>query len=88
MITQLLRASRPAEAGGWLGTGDDQSATPAMEMAEESFAQSMAAQGGLGLAALIVAGLEPQDQALQPAGQVSSAAGSSGQGGMDNGGAG
>ena len=43
--------------GGWLGTGGDESASSAMEYGQEVFAQSMASNGGLGLASLIAAGL-------------------------------
>lgn len=59
LITQLLRAAR-ADASGWLGAGDDQSASPAVEMAEEQLAASLSAQGGLGLARLIVGGLKTE----------------------------
>ncbi|MBL8228771.1 MAG: hypothetical protein JNL98_09855 [Bryobacterales bacterium] len=51
LITQLLRAGRTSE--GWMGSGEDQTAGPAIEMAEEYLAKSMAAQGGLGLARLM-----------------------------------
>jgi Rod binding domain-containing protein len=64
LITQLLRAAR-GDGDGWLGAGADQTAASAMELAEEQFAGALSAQGGLGLANLIVAGLE-RDQALQP----------------------
>jgi Rod binding domain-containing protein len=57
LITQLLRAAR-GESEGWLGSGEDQTASSAMELAEEQFAQALAARGGLGLANLIVSGLE------------------------------
>jgi hypothetical protein len=43
-------------SGGWMGTGDDQSADSAMELAEEQFAQALASRGGLGLSKLIVQG--------------------------------
>lgn len=51
LITQLLRAGRTGE--GWMGSGEDHTAGPAIEMAEEYLAKSMAAQGGLGLARLM-----------------------------------
>lgn len=57
LITQLLRAAR-GDSEGWLGAGEDQTAASAMELAEEQFAGALAAQGGLGLASLIVSGLE------------------------------
>ncbi|HSW49116.1 MAG TPA: hypothetical protein VLH09_03030 [Bryobacteraceae bacterium] len=57
LIRELLRAAR-GDSEGWLGAGEDQSAASAMGLAEEQFAGALAAQGGLGLASLIVAGLE------------------------------
>src|SRR5262249_4175522 len=55
LISQMLKSMRDSE-GGWMGTGDDDSASSAMEYAQESFAQSLASNGGLGLSALIVKG--------------------------------
>jgi Rod binding domain-containing protein len=53
LIAELLRMSHGDEHG-WLGTGQqDSTASSAMEYAEESLAQSIAAQGGLGLSGLI-----------------------------------
>lgn len=57
LIGQMLKSMRDSE-GGWMGTGDDQSTSSAMEYAQESFAQSLSAQGGLGLASMITKGLE------------------------------
>jgi peptidoglycan hydrolase FlgJ len=56
LISQLLKSMREA-GSGWLGTGDDSTSSSAMELAEEQFAQSLAAQGGLGLARLVAGGL-------------------------------
>ena len=52
LISQMMKSMHDSD-GGWLGTGDDNSASSAMEYAEESFAQAMAANGGLGLAGMI-----------------------------------
>jgi Rod binding domain-containing protein len=57
LVAQLLRAAR-GDGAGWLGTGEDHSSTPAMELAEEQLAAALAAQGGLGLARLIASGLK------------------------------
>jgi Rod binding domain-containing protein len=57
LITQLIRAAR-GDTEGWLGSGEDQAASSALELAEEQFAEALAAQGGLGLASLIVSGLQ------------------------------
>jgi peptidoglycan hydrolase FlgJ len=57
LIGQMLKSMRDSE-GGWLGTGEDDSSSSAMEYAQETFAQSLAASGGLGLASLVVKGLQ------------------------------
>jgi flagellar protein FlgJ len=57
LIGQMLKSMRDSE-GGWLGTGDDESASSAMEYAQENFAQSLASQGGFGLASLVAKGLQ------------------------------
>ena len=57
LIGQMLKSMRDSE-GGWLGTGADDASSSAMEYAQESFAQSLAASGGLGLASLVVKGLQ------------------------------
>jgi Rod binding domain-containing protein len=58
LLAQILKAVREAESQGWMGTGEDQANATDMELAEEQFAQALSAGGGLGLARLIVAGLE------------------------------
>ncbi len=57
LLAQILKSMREAGSGGWLGGGEDQAALPAMELAEEQFAQTLSAQGGLGLAKMIADGL-------------------------------
>ncbi len=57
LIGQMMKSMHDSE-GGWLGTGEDSSGSSAMEYAEESFAQSMAAQGGFGIASLVSKGLD------------------------------
>ena len=57
LIAYILRSMREAGTGGWLGGGEDQTAASAMALAEEQFAQALAAQGGLGLAGLIASDL-------------------------------
>ncbi len=58
MLGQILKASHDSSDGGWLGTGDDQAGSLAVEMAEQQFAQAMSAKGGLGIAKLVTSGLE------------------------------
>ena len=55
LIGQMLKGMRESE-GGWMGTGDDQSMSSAMEYAQEMFAQSLSAGGGLGLAKVVASG--------------------------------
>lgn len=62
LIGQLLKTSREAGDGGWLGTGDDQAGEIGMEVAEQQFAKMLAAGGGLGMAKTIEAGLKAQSQ--------------------------
>ena len=57
LISQLLKSTQEAGGAGWLGTGDDQAGAQALELAQEQFAQTLANQGGLGLARLVVSGL-------------------------------
>lgn len=56
LISQLLRSARGG-GDGWLGAGDDQSASALLEMAEDQLAQAMAGSGGMGLAQMVVRGL-------------------------------
>jgi len=58
LIGQMLKSMRDSE-GGWMGTGDDESSSSAMEYAQEMFAQSLSSNGGMGMANLIIRGLEP-----------------------------
>jgi peptidoglycan hydrolase FlgJ len=57
LIGQMMKSMNESE-GGWLGTGDDDSSSSAMEYGQEIFAQSMAQGGGLGLAKMIANGLQ------------------------------
>ena len=52
LITELLRLAH-GEEGGWLGTGEDSTASSAIGLAEESLAQTISASGGLGLSDLV-----------------------------------
>jgi len=53
VIGQMLKSAREASQGGWLGTGDDQTGQLALEMAEQGFAQALAARGGIGIAKMV-----------------------------------
>jgi flagellar protein FlgJ len=56
LIDQMMKSMRDSE-GGWMGTDEDDASSSAMEYAQEMFAQSMAAGGGLGLAKMVAKGL-------------------------------
>jgi Rod binding domain-containing protein len=53
LVGQILKSAHSEEGGGWLGAGEDQTAGPAMQMADEYFARAITAHGGLGLARMI-----------------------------------
>ena len=56
LIGQMMKSMHDAE-GGWLGDGEDESASSAMDYGREIFAQAMASNGGFGLASLVAKGL-------------------------------
>lgn len=62
LIGQMLKSMRDSE-GGWMGTDEDDASSSAMEYAQEMFAQSLTAGGGLGLANLVAKGLIPPSNA-------------------------
>jgi Rod binding domain-containing protein len=57
LMGQIQRSARQ-NGSGWLGGGEDSSAECATDYAEQQFAAVLAQHGGLGLADLIVKGLE------------------------------
>jgi peptidoglycan hydrolase FlgJ len=59
LIGQMLKSMKDSQ-GGWFGAGEDEASSSAMEYAQEMFAQSLSANGGLGIAKLVVAGLKPE----------------------------
>jgi Rod binding domain-containing protein len=56
LMGQMLRSARES-GGSWFGGGEDEAASSAIGMAEEHLAQTIAAQGGLGLSGIIEQGL-------------------------------
>jgi flagellar protein FlgJ len=66
LIGQVLK-SMHEEGTGWLGTGEDQTASSAMGLADEYLAQSMSKGGGLGLAKSISAGFDHRVNNSTPA---------------------
>ena len=59
MIGQILKAAHGSESAGWLGTGeDDDSSSTAIQMAEEYLGQAIAKGGGLGIAKMVIQGID------------------------------
>lgn len=58
MIEEMLRSARESGSGAFSGTEEDQTGSTMSDMAQQQFAQALAARGGFGLAKLVVAGLE------------------------------
>lgn len=59
LIGQVLKSTHEDGEGGWLGTGEDQTASSAMSLADEYLAQAISQHGGLGLAEMIARRLDP-----------------------------
>ncbi|MGH9664538.1 MAG: hypothetical protein ACRD9L_08965 [Bryobacteraceae bacterium] len=57
MIGQMLKSAQDGDSSEFMGTDEDQSGSSLLEMAQQQFAQAMAAQGGLGLAKMVSQGL-------------------------------
>lgn len=57
LIGQMLRSAHES-GGSWFGGGEDEASSSVVGMAEEQLAQTLAAQGGLGLSRLIEQGIE------------------------------
>lgn len=56
LITQMLQSSRASGSGGLLGDTQDQNST-LLELGEQQLAQALASNGGLGIAKMVVSGL-------------------------------
>jgi flagellar protein FlgJ len=53
VVGQVLKAAREASQGGWLGGDSDETGELTLEMAEQGFAQALAARGAMGIAKLV-----------------------------------
>jgi Rod binding domain-containing protein len=71
IMGQVLKAAREASDGGWLGTGEDQTGELALEMAEQGFAQALAARGTLGIAKLVTSKLKRDETKAASSGRSS-----------------
>jgi Rod binding domain-containing protein len=59
LIGQVLKSMHEDGEDGWLGSGEDQTASTAMSLADEYLAQAISKHGGLGLAEMIARRLDP-----------------------------
>jgi peptidoglycan hydrolase FlgJ len=59
LIGQVFKSMHEDGEEGWLGSGEDQTASSAMGLADEYLAQAISKRGGLGLAAMIDRQLSP-----------------------------
>jgi Rod binding domain-containing protein len=57
VLSQLLKSARESSPGGLMGDGGDQASSTLSGLADEHFAQALAARGGLGLASIVSKGL-------------------------------
>lgn len=57
LIGEVLKSAREADGSGWMGTDDDEAGSNLMQLSEQQLAQTLAVNGGLGLAKMISAGL-------------------------------
>jgi Rod binding domain-containing protein len=53
LIEQMLQSARAGGSGGWMNESEDESGSALSELAEQQFAQALAANGGIGLAKLV-----------------------------------
>jgi Rod binding domain-containing protein len=58
LIGQVLKSVHEDGESGWLGSGEDQTASSAMSLADEYLAQAISRHGGLGLAKMIARQLD------------------------------
>jgi flagellar protein FlgJ len=59
LIAQMLKSARKTDSGGWSGESDP-STSSLMEMGEQQLADMLGAQGGLGIAQMVVKQLAPK----------------------------
>ncbi|HEX8984046.1 MAG TPA: hypothetical protein VF767_01390 [Bryobacteraceae bacterium] len=58
LMAQMLKDMRASSGSGWMGAGEeDQSSSCMLDLAEEHLSQTLASQGGLGLAKMMIAGV-------------------------------
>jgi Rod binding domain-containing protein len=68
---QVLKSVRDASQGGWLGNEDDQTGELTLEMAEQAFAQALAARGSFGIAKIVTGSLDRGQAKTASSGRMS-----------------
>ena len=58
LIGQMMKSMRESSSGGWMGESGDSSSMSILELADEQLERVLAARGGLGIARLVVQGLQ------------------------------
>jgi Rod binding domain-containing protein len=69
---QVLKSVRDASQGGWLGNDADQTGELTLEMAEQAFAQALAARGSFGIAKIVTGSLDRGQSKSASSGPASS----------------
>lgn len=59
LLSEMLKSVRESGSGDWMGNSEDESGSSLSEIAQEQFAQALAASGGLGFAKMVTAQLAP-----------------------------
>jgi Rod binding domain-containing protein len=62
LVGEMLKSMHDADSG-WMGTGDDSTSGPVMQMADEQFASALTNSGGLGLTSMVARGLAQESGA-------------------------
>ena len=60
LVSQMLKSTREASAGGWSGSSEDHAGDSMIDMAEQQISKLLTAGSGLGLAKMVVQGLSQQ----------------------------
>lgn len=57
LMGEVLKSARESDGSGWMATDEDDAGSILSEVSEQQLSQALAADGGLGLAKTIAAGL-------------------------------
>ncbi len=65
LIAEMLRSAHEASPGGLDGDDEDSQSSTLFDLAAEQFAQTMAKQGGFGIARVVTSSLAPKNENAQ-----------------------